>query len=131
MRLLHSVVEPSLRGPNHALLDGCLGAQRSAAVRPSSDQRDGSLGLPSGGPRRALRGGAPQGTRNFAERSDAEVYGATPSTAAKETTTLPKAHRGGGRSRGSRSPSGEPPEAPTGDAPKADRLSGVAEGSEA
>jgi hypothetical protein len=111
MRLPHSMVEPSLRGLNHALLDGRFGAQRC--------------------PRRALRGGAPQGTRNFDERSDAEVYGATPSTAAKETTTLPKAHWGGGRSRGSRSPSGEPPEAPTGDAPKADHLSGVVEGSEA
>ena len=131
MRLLHSMAEPSLRGPNHALLDGCFDAQRAAAVRPSSDQRDGSGGLPSGSLLRALRGGAPQGTRNFDERSDAEVYGATPSTAAKETTTLPKVHWGGGWSRGSRSPSGEPPEAPTGDAPKADHLSGVVEGSEA
>lgn len=112
-------------------LGSCFDAQRAAAGCPSSDQRDGSVGLPSGGLRRALRGGAPQGTRNFDERSDAEVYGATPSTAAKETTTLPKAHWGGGRSRGSRSPSGEPPEAPTGDAPKADRLSGVVAGSKA
>jgi len=112
-------------------LRGCVDAQRPAAGCPSSDQRDGSVGHPSGSSRRALRGGAPQGTRNFDERSDAEVYGATPSTAAKETTTLPKAHWGGGWSRGSRSPSGEPPEAPTGDAPKADHLSGVVEGSEA
>jgi hypothetical protein len=62
--------------------------------------------------RRALRGAAPQGTRNFEERSDIEVYGATPSSAAKETVTHPKEHSGECRMSGRGSPSGEPPEVP-------------------
>ena len=61
--------------------------------------------------RGASRGGAPQGTRNFDERSDGKVYGATPSCTAKENVTHPKEHRGDGLLRGTRSPSGEPPEA--------------------
>lgn len=81
---------------------------------PTSDQRVGHLGPPKRGPRCAQRDGAPQGTRNFGERSGREVYGATPSSAAKETTTLPKVHWGGGRSRGRRSPSGESPKASRG-----------------
>lgn len=81
-------------------------------VASERDQRDGSQRARPGHARRAKRGGAPQGTRNFEERSDLKVYGATPSSVAKETVTLPKEHRGDGRMSGRRSPSGEPPEVP-------------------
>lgn len=74
--------------------------------------RRGTRGARQGHPRRAQLGGAPQGTRNFEERSESEVYGATPSSAAKEAVTLPKEHRGDGRMSGRRSPSGESPKAP-------------------
>ena len=110
-----------------AQADGCFDAQRPAAADPSRVQRDGSLGRPPGRSRRAEHGGAPQGTRNFEERSDRKVYGATPSTTAKETTTLPKAHRGGWLLCGSRSPSGEPPEAQRGAASKTGHHAGRAE----
>lgn len=78
----------------------------------SLQARRGPRGARQGHPRRAQLGGAPQGTRNFEERSESEVYGATPSSAAKETVTLPKEHRGDGRMSGRRSPSGESPKAP-------------------
>jgi hypothetical protein len=93
---------------------GCFDAKRSAAADPASDQRRRVTGHPSGCPRRAKRGGAPQGSSNIEERSDGDVYGATPSAAAKETITLPRYRWGGGRSRGSRSPSGESPKASSG-----------------
>lgn len=93
--------------------DGCFDAQHSAAGRPDCGQRDGSQRARPGHARRAQRGGAPQGTRNFDERSGVEVYGATPSSAAKEIVTHPKEHRGVDRMSGRRSPSGEPPEAPS------------------
>ncbi len=86
-------------------------AERDTATCPRSDQRVGSVEQPHGCSRRALRVGAPQGPKDFGERSDAKVYGATPSSAAKETSTLPKVLWGGGRSRGRRSPSGESPKA--------------------
>lgn len=41
----------------------------------------------------------------------AKVYGATPSSDAKEKPTHRRKHRGGVRMNGRRSPSGEPPEA--------------------
>ena len=44
--------------------------------------------------------------------ADSEVYGATPSSGAKESTTHQRKHRGGVRMSDRRSPSGEPPEAP-------------------
>lgn len=81
------------------------------------DQRARPQAPLEGCPRRASRGGAPQGTRSFDERSDAKVYGATPFVAAKETTTLPKVHWGG-RSRGNGSLSGESPKASWGAATK-------------
>lgn len=56
--------------------DGCFDAKRSAAESPECDQHDRAPGHPTGCPRRAQRGGAPQGTRNFDKRSDVEVYGA-------------------------------------------------------
>jgi hypothetical protein len=46
------------------------------------------------------------------------VYGATPSSTAKEIVTHPKEHRGDDFLRGRRSPSGEPPEASGGTASK-------------
>lgn len=100
--------------PRPMLLDGCFDAKRSAAADPVSDQRGRVAGHRSRCPRRATRVGAPQGTRNFGERSETKVYGATPSAAAKETITLPKYRWGDGRSRGSRSPSGESPKASRG-----------------
>lgn len=78
----------------------------------SRPARRGARGARQGHPRLAQFGGAPQGTRNFEERSESEVYGATPSSAAQETVTLPKEHRGDGRISGRRSPSGESPKAP-------------------
>ena len=117
-----SSAERSARLPS--LLDGCFDADRSAAADPASDQRSRVAGHPTGCPRRAKRGGAPQGTSNIDERSDGDVYGATPSAAAKETIILPKDRWGDGRSRGSRSPSGEPPEAPWGVASKTAHLAG-------
>ncbi len=89
-------------------------AERDTATCPRSDQRVGSLEQPRGCSRRALRVGAPQSPKDFGERSDAKVYGATPSSAAKETATLPKVLWGGGRSRGRTSPSGESPKASRG-----------------
>lgn len=91
-----------------------VAAERETATCPRSDQRVGSVEQPHGCSRRALRVGAPQGPKDFGERSDAEVYGATPSSAVKETTTLPKLHWGDGRSCGRRSPSGESPKASRG-----------------
>lgn len=82
---------------------------RTAYPRSATSTRGPQRDRP-GRARRAEHGGAPQGTRNFEERSELKVYGATPSAAAKETVTLPKEHRGGSRMSGSRSPSGEPPE---------------------
>lgn len=93
-------------------------AELSTATSPTSDQRVGSVEQPLGCSRRAQRVGAPQGPEDFGERSDAKVYGATPFVAAKETTTLPKVHWGGGRSRGNGSPSGESPKASWGAATK-------------
>lgn len=93
-------------------------AEHSTATSPTSDQRVGSGEQPRGCSRRALRVGAPQGPKDFGERSAAKVYGATPFVAAKETTTLPKVHWGGGRSRGNGSPSGESPKASWGAATK-------------
>jgi hypothetical protein len=97
---------------------GCFDAQRSAAGSLSCDQHGEATACPTGHARCAARIGVPQGTRNFDERSAAKVYGATPSTAEKETTTLPKMLLGGGRSLGSRSPSGESPKASWGAATK-------------
>lgn len=93
-------------------------AELSTATSPTSGQRVGSVEQPRGCSRRALLVGAPQGPKDFGERSDAKVYGATPFVAAKETTTLPKVHWGGGRSRGNGSPSGESPKASWGAATK-------------
>lgn len=90
---------------------GYCDAQRSPAACPERDQRDGSQRARPGHARSAERRGAPQGTGNFEERSESKVYGATPSSAAKETVTHPKEHRGGGFLRGRRSPSGELPRA--------------------
>lgn len=87
------------------------GAERPSAAGPRSDQRVGSVEQLHGCSRRAPRVGAPQGPKDIGERSDAKVYRATPSSAVKETTTLPKVLWGGGRSRGRRSPSGESPKA--------------------
>lgn len=97
---------------------GCFEAGRSAAAAPANDQCCRVAGHRSRCPRRATRGGAPQGEMVFAERSDAKTYGATPSAAAKETITLPKDRWGDGRSRVSRSPSGESPKASRGAATK-------------
>lgn len=106
-------------------------AKRATATCPRSDQRAGSVAQPQGCSRRALRVGVPQGPKDFGERSDAKVYGATPSSAAKETATLPKAHWGGGRSRGRRSPSGESPKASRGATTKSVHPSINVEGGEA
>jgi hypothetical protein len=108
-----------------------VAAERDPATCPRSDQRVGSVEQPHGCSRRALRVGAPQGPKDFGERSDAEVYGATPSSAAKETATLPKVLWGGGRSRGRRSPSGESPKASRGAATKSVDPSISVEGGEA
>lgn len=108
-----------------------VAAERDAATCPRSDQRVGSVEQPRGCSRRALRVGAPQGPKDFDERSDAKVYGATPSSAAKETATLPKVLWGGGRSRGRRSPSGESPKASRGATTKSVHPSISVEGGEA
>ncbi len=106
-------------------------AERDTATCPRSDQRVGSVEQPRGCSRRASRVGAPQGPKDFGERSDAKVYGATPSSAAKETATLPKVLGGGGGSRGRRSPSGESPKASRGATTKSVRPSISVEGGEA
>jgi hypothetical protein len=108
-----------------------VAAERDTATCPTSDQRVGSLEQPHGCSRRALRVSAPQGPKDSGERSDAEVYGATPSSAAKETATLLKVLRGGGRSRGRRSPSGESPKASRGATTKSVHPSISVEGGEA
>jgi hypothetical protein len=108
-----------------------VAAERDTATCPRSDQRVGSVEQPRGCSRRALRVDAPQGSEDFGERSDAEVYGATPSSAAKETATLLKVPWGGGRSRGRRSPSGESPKASRGATTKSVHPSISVEGCEA
>jgi hypothetical protein len=91
----------------------------------------GSQHARPGQARGASRRGAPQGARNFDERSDGKVYGATPSSTAKEIVTHPKEHRGDDFLRGRRSPSGESPKASGGTASKTEyRLKSV-EGNEA
>lgn len=76
----------------------------------------------------SARAAAPGGHQELlTSEAGSEVYGATPSTTAKETTTLPKAHRGGWLLCGSRSPSGEPPEAQRGAASKTGHHAGRAE----
>lgn len=125
---LHAHVFPAKAVPSHGRQ---LAAEHDAATCPRSDQRVGSVEQPQGCSRRALRVGAPQGPKYFGERSDAKVYGATPSSAAKETATLPKVLRGGGRSRGRRSPSGESPKASRGATTKSVDPSISVEGGEA
>lgn len=93
-------------------LDGGFDAPRFASACLSRDQRYGPLRAQLGHAQRAQRVGPPQGTRNFEERSDRKVYGATPSSAVKEIVTLPKDYRGDGLLHGRRRPSEEPPEAP-------------------
>jgi len=110
---------------------GRFDAKRSAAADPDRDQRPRGSGHPQGGPRCATRIAAPQGTRNFDERSDAEVYGATPCFATKETATLPKGHRGGGLLVSEASPSGESPKASRCAATKSMHASMSVEGGEA
>ena len=107
------------------------GAERPSATAPRSDQRVGSVEQPDGCSRCAPRVGAPQGPKDIGERSDANVYGATPSSAVKETTALPKVLWGGGRSRGRRSPSGESPKASRGATTKSVHPSISVEGGEA
>jgi hypothetical protein len=108
-----------------------IAADRETATCVRSGQRVGSLEQPRGCSPRAPRVGAPRGPEDTGERSDAEVCGARPSSAAKETATLPKVLWGGGRSRGRRSRSGESPKASTGATTKSVHPSISVEGCEA
>lgn len=114
----HAVTADTLCGSSNGRSSDIALHRSDARGSRARDQRARPQAPLEGCPRRAPHVGAPQGTRSFDERSDAKVYGATPFVAAKETTTLPKVHWGGGRSRGNGSPSGESPKASWGAATK-------------
>lgn len=78
------------------------------------------------------RAAAPGGHQELlTSEASSEVYGATPSSDAKENTTLQRKHRGGVRMSDRRSPSGEPPEAPWPVASRTEQATEAVEGSEA
>lgn len=78
------------------------------------------------------RAAAPGGHQKLlTSEAGSEVYGATPSSDAKENTTHRRKHRGGVRMSDRRSPSGEPPEAPWSVASRTEQTTEEVERSEA
>ena len=82
--------------------------------------------------RRVVRAAAPRGPQEFSRSSAIlKVYGATPSSNAKEKPTLRMEHRGGLRMSDRRSPSGEPPEVSWGVASRTEHPTNPVERNEA
>ncbi|MBB2975124.1 hypothetical protein FHX49_000665 [Microbacterium endophyticum] len=97
-------------------LPSALGAVlRLFGLPHSSSRASRSESLDGRSPKlvRMARAAAPGGHQELlTSEARSKVYGATPSSDAKENTTLKNKYRRGVRMNDRRSPSGEPPEAP-------------------